>query len=51
MSLEVSIVSTVREFYENVPEVVNDKAMVSGVFVYFSVSTINAYYGIRNVGQ
>lgn len=39
----------IREFYANELEAINDRAMIIGVCVPFSTSTINSYYGMREV--
>lgn len=50
-SSEVGIMSIVREFYAHVPNAVNDRAIVKGVFIALSASTINYCYGMRDVNQ
>lgn len=41
----------VREFHANVPDAMDNKAMVRHVFVYFGASDIGSFYGMRDVGQ
>lgn len=43
--------SIIREFYANVLDIVDDKAIVRGVFVLFDAYDINAFYGIKDIGQ
>lgn len=51
MSPKADIVSIVREFYVIMSKAANDRAMVKGVFVSVSASTVNPYYILMNVTQ
>lgn len=43
--------SIVKEFYANVSETLNDRAMVNRVLVPFGASVINTYYDKKDVTQ
>lgn len=43
--------SIVREFYVNVLDAVDDKAMVRDLIVYFGTFDINLFYDIKDVGH